>query len=66
MELLDLEFSLMGFSLVLVQYFLTMSVLCPFGMGMCIQLHCMLGVCSLSLIYGGLQLRDYLESQKRS
>lgn len=39
-QLQDLEFGLLGFSLALVQYFLTMSLFLPFGMyTLC---HCML------------------------
>lgn len=42
-----------GFRSCLVQYFLTMPLFFPFGMGMYIQFHCTLGVCNLSFDFTG-------------
>lgn len=61
MELQDAEFALLGFGLVLVQYFLGVSL---FGMVMDILCHCMLLV-FVFFILQGLLLRDPPESQKR-
>ena len=52
-ELQDLAFALLVFGLVLVQYFLTMPLFLPFGMGMCIRFHCTLGVCNLPFDFTG-------------
>ena len=46
-ELQDLEFSLLGFSLALVQYFLTTPLFLPFGMAMYVLCLRMLEVCNL-------------------
>lgn len=70
MKLQDLVFSLVGFSLALVQCFLTMSLFLSFGMVMPIQCHCILKyiICFLGFFFFSnrrLQLRDYFEFEKR-
>lgn len=47
MELQEFEFALLGFSLALIQYFLTLAPFLSFGMVMHILRHYMLEVCDL-------------------
>lgn len=53
MQMQGLEFALLGFSLSLAQYFLTVLPSLPVGMVMYILCHCMLEICGL-LFYSGL------------
>ena len=51
MELKDLEFALMGFFLALVQYFLTVPPLLPFGIVMNILYYYILKLCGLFCLF---------------
>jgi hypothetical protein len=65
-ELLNLMFALLGFSLVLVPFILSMSLFLPLGMGISILCPCVLEVCNFSFwFYRGSELKVYLESQER-
>lgn len=52
-ELLDSMFALLIFGLAMVQYFLIIPPFFIFGMGMCIQFHCMFEVCNLPFDFTG-------------
>lgn len=55
----DLKFTLLGFSLALVQYFITVPP--PFGMAMYSLCLYVLEVCDLPFEFTGVPLRDWLE-----
>lgn len=52
-ELLDLKVALLGFSLTLVQYFLTMPLLFPFGKVSYILCHSLLEICHFLFHFTG-------------
>jgi hypothetical protein len=52
MELQDLMFALLDFSLILTLSFLPILLFLRLGMGVLTQCHCMLGVCNLFVFTG--------------
>lgn len=64
MEPQDLLFTLLGFILALIQYFLTMPQFLPFGMVMYVLCHCILEICNIFRFYRCFQFRVCFESHK--